>query len=95
MLLPTFYRFLIFAQRARAAFRACVRAGLKSARAKGKRLGRPPVFVDSSKIAALRSQGRSWAEIVAETGIGKGTAQRAFAGLPKIGQTFSSQVDSF
>ena len=29
-------------------------------------------------------QGRSWAEFVAKTGLGKGTVRRAFAGLPKI-----------
>jgi hypothetical protein len=41
--------------------------------------------VDATRIASLRAQGRSWSEIVAEMGIGKGTAQRAFASLPKIG----------
>jgi len=61
-----------------------VRAGLRNARNKGKKLGRPRVTVDASKIASLRTQGCSWAEIVAEMGIGKGTAQRALAGLPKI-----------
>jgi DNA invertase Pin-like site-specific DNA recombinase len=67
----------------RALIQERVRAGLRNARAKGKRLGRPRVIVDASKIASLRSQGRSWAEIVAELGIGKDTAQRAIAGLPK------------
>jgi DNA invertase Pin-like site-specific DNA recombinase len=61
-----------------------VRAGLRNARAKGKRLGRPRVVVDATRIASLRAQGRSWAEIVAEMGVGKGTAQRALAALPKI-----------
>jgi DNA invertase Pin-like site-specific DNA recombinase len=57
-----------------------VRAGLRNARAKGKRLGRPRVNVDASTIADVRSLGRSWAAIVAETGISKETAQRAVAG---------------
>ncbi len=61
-----------------------VRAGLRNARAKGKRLGRPRVAVDAARITALRTQGLSWREIVAETGISKGSAQRAFCGLPKI-----------
>jgi DNA invertase Pin-like site-specific DNA recombinase len=61
-----------------------VRAGLRNARSKGKRLGRPRVAVDASRIASLRAQGLSWREIVAETGISKGSAQRAFCGLPKI-----------
>jgi len=68
----------------RALIQERVRAGLRNARSKGKKLGRPRVTVDASKIAFLRTQGRSWAEIVAEMGIGKGTAQRALAGLPKI-----------
>src|SRR5271170_4881247 len=61
-----------------------VKAGLRNARAKGKRLGRPRVVVDAARIAALRAHGRSWREIVVETGISKGSAQRAFCGLPKI-----------
>jgi DNA invertase Pin-like site-specific DNA recombinase len=60
-----------------------VKAGLRNARAKGKRLGRPPVIVDATRIASLRAHGRSWREIVAETGLSKGTAQRAVWGLPK------------
>jgi DNA invertase Pin-like site-specific DNA recombinase len=56
--------------------------GVRNARAKGKRLGRPRVIVDASRIASLRAQGRSWAQIVAETGASKGTAQRALVGLP-------------
>ena len=69
----------------RALIQERVRAGLRNARAKGKRLGRPRVVVDASRIASLREQGRSWSQITAEMRIGKGTAQRAFAGLPKIG----------
>jgi len=54
-----------------------VRAGLDVARAKGRRLGRPKVIVDSRQIAALRDQGYSWHEITQKTGVSKGTAQRA------------------
>src|ERR1700677_3042483 len=60
-----------------------VRAGLRNARAKGKRLGRPRVIVDAARVAALRAQGRSWREITTEMAISKGSAQRAFCGLPK------------
>jgi len=60
-----------------------VRAGLDVARARGTRLGRPRVFVDSARIALLRSQGRSWRQISEEMSIGKGTAQRALSSLPK------------
>ena len=69
----------------RALIQERVRAGLRNARNKGRRLGRPRVIVDASRIALLREQGRSWSQITAEMSIGKGTAQRAFAGLPKIG----------
>ncbi len=60
-----------------------VRAGLRRARENGKKLGRPRVAVDATRIALLRSQGRSWAEISELMEIGKGTAQRAFYCLPK------------
>jgi len=53
-----------------------VRAGLRNARAKGKRLGRPRVAVDSARIGHLRAQGLSWATIAAELGIGEGTVYR-------------------
>jgi len=72
-----------FAEFERDCIRERVRSGLRNARAKGKRLGRPRVFTDASRIAALRKQGRSWSEIVSETGVSKGTAQRAVFGLPK------------
>jgi DNA invertase Pin-like site-specific DNA recombinase len=54
-----------------------VRAGLRNARAKGGRLGRPRVRVDAARIAALRAQGLSWEAIGKRLGIGEGTARRA------------------
>lgn len=60
-----------------------VKAGLRNARAKGKRLGRPKVIVDAARVASLRAHGRSWREISVEMGISKGSAQRALWGLPK------------
>jgi DNA invertase Pin-like site-specific DNA recombinase len=45
-----------------------VRAGLRSARAKGKRLGRPRVVVDAARIGRLRSQGRTVREIAEDLG---------------------------
>jgi DNA invertase Pin-like site-specific DNA recombinase len=56
-----------------------VRAGLRNARAKGKRLGRPRVSVDRAKIAVLRAGGLSWARIAAELGLGEGTVRRSAA----------------
>lgn len=46
-----------------------VRAGLRNARAKGKRLGRPRLIVDAAQIADLRAQGRSWRKIARRLGI--------------------------
>ena len=60
-----------------------VKAGLRRAVANGKKLGRPRVAVDVDRIVRLRLQGRAWAEIARELGVGKGTAQRAFRARPK------------
>ncbi len=54
-----------------------VRAGLRNARAKGKKLGRPRKAVDRSRIASLRRVGCSWAAIGQELGVGEGTVRRA------------------
>jgi DNA invertase Pin-like site-specific DNA recombinase len=60
-----------------------VRSGLRNAKAKGKRLGRPRTNVNAAKIASLRSQGASWSEVCTETGLTAGTAKRAFYSLSK------------
>src|SRR5271169_1528914 len=44
----------------RALIQERVKAGLRHARSKGKRLGRPTIVVDRSRIASLRAQGRGW-----------------------------------
>jgi DNA invertase Pin-like site-specific DNA recombinase len=53
-----------------------VKAGLRNARAKGKKLGRPKVILDASKIAKLRAQGLGWKKIARELGVGVGTVLR-------------------
>ena len=53
-----------------------VRAGLRNARAKGKRLGRPRKVLDAARIAALRAQGLGWRRIAAELEVGVGTLYR-------------------
>ena len=55
-----------------------VKAGLRNARAKGKRLGRPRVILDVYRIAALRGAGISWPEIAKQLSCGVGTVYRAF-----------------
>jgi len=54
-----------------------VKAGLRNARAKGKRLGRPPKSVDEAAVARLRRQGRSWRAIASHLGVGLATLHRA------------------
>jgi DNA invertase Pin-like site-specific DNA recombinase len=54
-----------------------VKAGLRNARAKGKRLGRPRSFVDTHKIARLRAQGVPWRKIARQMGVSARTARRA------------------
>ena len=53
------------------------RAGLDVARAKGKRLGRPTVAVDTARVLALRAEGVSFAEIGRRLGVSTGSAFRA------------------
>ena len=54
-----------------------VKAGLRNARAKGKRLGRPSKRIDGATVAALRSQGVSWRAIADQLSVGIGTLYRA------------------
>jgi len=61
----------------RALIQERVRAGLRHARAKGKRLGRPTVIVDRARIASLRAQGHGWKAIAREMKLGVGTVLRA------------------
>ena len=60
-----------------------VAMGLERVRRQGKRIGRPRIEVDPRQIAGLRARGHSWNQIANQLGIGKGTAQRAYANLPK------------
>src|SRR5450631_899229 len=70
----------------RALIQERVRAGLRNARAKGKKFGRPRAQVDAGSVAALRGEGLSWSQICRKLQLSKGTAQRAFYGLPNYPQ---------
>ena len=61
-----------------------VRAGVRNAKAKGKRLGRPRVAVDRGRIARLRHSGASWSEVCDATGLSAGTARRSLAKNPSV-----------
>lgn len=54
------------AEMERELIRERIRAGVRNARAKGKKLGRPRAGVDVAKIASLRSQGRTLRQIATE-----------------------------
>ena len=54
-----------------------VRAGLRNARAKGKRLGRPRAIVDAARVADLRRGGASWRAIAKRLGVAPGTVRAA------------------
>jgi DNA invertase Pin-like site-specific DNA recombinase len=70
------------AQLERDLIRDRVRAGLRNARAKGKKFGRPRAQADPASVAALRAEGLSWSQVCQRLKLRKGTAQRAFYGLP-------------
>ena len=54
----------------RALIQERVRAGLRNARQRGKRLGRPRVVVDVAQIRSLRAVGASWRTISRQLGVG-------------------------
>jgi DNA invertase Pin-like site-specific DNA recombinase len=66
-----------FAEFERSIIQERVKAGLRNAVAKGRRLGRPQAEVDEAKITALRTSGASWREIAKQLGLGIGTVHRA------------------
>lgn len=61
----------------RALIQERVRAGLRNAKAKGKRIGRPRQEVDLSKVLELRAQGLSWRCVSGRLKLGLGTVYRA------------------
>jgi DNA invertase Pin-like site-specific DNA recombinase len=67
----------------RSLIRERVVMGLSRARKQGTRLGRPRVRVNADRVAELRAQKRTWADIATTLRISRGAAQRAarrFAG---------------
>ena len=64
---------------------ARTREGLEAARARGRRLGRPPRRVDLERAAQLRSNGASWAQLERELRVPATTLRRALAKIPPSG----------
>jgi DNA invertase Pin-like site-specific DNA recombinase len=53
-----------------------VRAGIRNAKAKGKRLGRPPAVADTLRISERRASGASWRAIGRELGLSGETVKK-------------------
>jgi putative DNA-invertase from lambdoid prophage Rac len=56
-----------------------VRAGLRNARAKGKKLGRARIVINAAKIASLHAQGHSIREIADELGYSRSLVHKTLA----------------
>lgn len=54
-----------------------VRAGLRNARAKGKKPGRPLIIMDVANIARLRAESASWPQIASKLGVSVGKVYQA------------------
>jgi DNA invertase Pin-like site-specific DNA recombinase len=67
----------------RALIQERVKAGLRNAKSKGVRLGRPRIFVSESRIDALRGAGASWRAISKDLGVSLGTLHRTSQGRTK------------
>ncbi|MGH7378559.1 MAG: recombinase family protein, partial [Candidatus Methylomirabilales bacterium] len=60
-----------------------IQAGLRRARAQGKRLGRPPAIYHRDRVLPLRQAGKSARAIAQELGISRRAVQRALGGGAK------------
>jgi DNA invertase Pin-like site-specific DNA recombinase len=69
-----------------------VKAGLRNARAKGKRLGRPKKIVDVQQVAVLREQGLGWKKVAKLLSCGVSTVLRAAQEGPPRGSTIPGKT---
>jgi DNA invertase Pin-like site-specific DNA recombinase len=76
--------FATIAEFERELIRDRVRSGIASARAKGKRLGRPKTDVDTTSVTRLREAGASWRTIAKQLQIPLGTLHRAASGFKLV-----------
>ena len=73
-----------FAELEREMIRERVRAGLATAKAKGRKLGRQPVIYNRGKALELRTAGRSIRQIAKEVDVSVGTIQRLLEANPLL-----------
>ena len=76
----------------RALIQERVKAGIRNALAKGRRIGRPRVAVDAAKIAALRASGLSWRTTERELGLSVRTPRPSLRVVAKRCQRARPQV---
>src|ERR1700683_738672 len=62
-----------------------VRAGLRNAKAKGTRLGRPRITVDASRMTRLRAEGRTVREIADALGVSRSLVHKTLANRGQFG----------
>jgi DNA invertase Pin-like site-specific DNA recombinase len=67
-----------------------VRAGLRNARAKGTRLGRPRISVDASRVIRLRAEGRTMREIADTLGVSRSVVHKTLANRGAIGAAITA-----
>jgi DNA invertase Pin-like site-specific DNA recombinase len=72
------------AQLERDLIRERVSAGIRNARANGKKLGRPKSSVDRERILELKEQGHSLRQIAATLGVGYGTVRERLLASHKL-----------
>ena len=72
------------AQLERDLIRERVSAGIRNARANGKKLGRPKSGVDRDRILELKAQGHSLRQIAANLGVGYGTVRARLLTLHRL-----------
>ena len=68
-----------FAECERDCIRERVRSGLRNAKAKGKRLGRPQAVVDAARIAMLRAQGHTIRTIATQLGYSRALVHKTLS----------------
>ena len=72
----------VFAEFERSLIRERIMAGLSRARARGRTLGRPPVFPGiTDAVKEARAEGKGIRRIARELGVGTGTVQKVVAGV--------------
>jgi DNA invertase Pin-like site-specific DNA recombinase len=85
----------VFAQFGRGLLKERIRAGLVNARAKGKRLGRRPIFdiEHFGTVARLRGQGKSIREIAKELRVSKSLVHKTLKNISPPALDFHGSED--